>query len=158
LNPLLLLGIPAAIALAWFALRGGGQPSGPAVSAPAVDGALEPGATGTLIPSEAGEDAFKRFPLEMTGGEVGGPYGPTQNGQAPSAPVDGSEPPPEPTQTFVTAGGAPISGADLWGFVTGGPTTLSPSGSTSSAPGTKAGRPRDYQPPTPTSGGKVMAL
>ncbi len=105
MHPLVWLGAGAvAVVLAWFGLRGG-RPRRRHEKAPAedtMDGALIPGATGSLAAAEEQEESFKRRLLpETMGGEVGGVYGPLTQEQAPSAPSDGYASTPKPTQTYL---------------------------------------------------------
>lgn len=128
--PVILLAIPAAIGLAWIALKSGTPRTGGAPATDAGGHGLAPGATGELAESDAGEEEpFKRHPLQrrrLTGGEddpetngneVGGPYGPGTQEQAPSG-VEGFAELPPATQTYVLAGGQ--TAAALFGA---GPTT-----------------------------------
>ncbi len=109
--PTVLFAAPIAALLAWLALRSRRPKRERAGVLEGVDGAFAPGATGRLA-ADAGEEEepFKRrFLPEMTGGEVGGVYGPHTQEQAPSAPSDGYSEPPAATQT-VTMQGTPDFG------------------------------------------------
>ncbi len=103
------LAIPVAAVLAWIALKGRLPRRSDLPALTGGDGALEPGRTGVLEPSED-EEPFKRRELPFgregvpyaSGGEIGGPYGPETQQQSPSA-SDGFYEPPAPTQTQTLA-------------------------------------------------------
>lgn len=102
--PPVLLAVPAAVALAWWLLRGGPmrRRREPSQFAGDIGNGLAPGATERLAPGE--EEPFKRRELpfgrdrdfagevipDFTGGEYGGGYGPTAgeggNGSAEAGP------------------------------------------------------------------------
>ncbi len=110
--PIYLLAVPAAIALAWLALKGG-QPGGlrAAVGLDAADG-LAAGVTGRLDNGEE-EPGPERHELPFaSGGELGGPYGPGTQTQAPSGSLSGSVESPAATQTYVS-NGSPSGGFGL---------------------------------------------
>ena len=156
--PLLLLAVPAAAALAWVALRGGasGGRRGTGVGESfALDGALAPGETGAGAAGEE-EAPFKREFLrakrrrgggeedpETYGGEVGGPYGPQSQEQAPSAPQDAVVIVPPPTQTYTAVPYSP-----------GAPPVYSPIGGPPPPPTySPIGSPGPYTAPPPTVSG-----
>lgn len=98
--PPVIFAVPIAAALAWLAMRMGG-PKRTSGRVPMTAGAgLEGGDTQRLHGSSR-DDPWKRDELPFaSGGEVGGPYGPASNAEAPNAP-GGYEAPPGPTQTVL---------------------------------------------------------
>lgn len=123
--PALLLGIPAAIVLAFVALKGRLPRRRDVESLAAGAGALVAGDTGELAAAASGDDPWKREELptrerpSSSGGEVGGHYGPPTNDRPPLGEPDdefsgydvGIGPDgPLPTQTFV---GSTLLGGSL---------------------------------------------
>jgi hypothetical protein len=120
--PALILGIPAAIVLAWVALKGR-LPRRDDVRSFTGGFAGEPLAAGETGEMRQEEDPWKRHELptdrpDASGGEIGGPYGPGTQEQSPSgggtvtsgATSAGSIRGPGPDTTFY---GAEIKGAGV---------------------------------------------
>lgn len=181
--PFLVVGIPAAIALAWLALKGRFPRRGDfAGVVPTTAGEpLAPGETEQLRPDDE-DDPYKRDELPFdrpsaSGGEYGGPYGPSSGAGGEGEGEGASSPSPTQTSTLIGyalaqkafAATTPYYGAEV-GVSASGPTQTYQGGALGAGPTRSgattvstgsiiAGAPAPAPAPTPTPtylGGRAM--